>query len=93
MIRAMRQQLPESSLSIWTLATQMILFLLLGISYIVRLGKRGTGFNKPLNVPMDLYTWYRLVVGRTSTISYMGLAKAFYFSCTFTTYTLTEFKL
>jgi hypothetical protein len=61
MIRAMRQQLPESSLSIWTLATQMILFLLLGISYIVRLGKRGTGFNKPLNVPMDLYTWYRLV--------------------------------
>jgi hypothetical protein len=39
----------------------MILFLLLGISYIVRLGKPGTGFNKSPNVPMDPYTWYRLV--------------------------------
>lgn len=57
----MRQQLLESSLSIWTLAAQAILFLLLGISYIARLGKPGTGFNKPPNVPMNLYTWYRLV--------------------------------
>jgi hypothetical protein len=59
-MRVIRQQLPESSLSILTLAAQMILFLLLGISYIVRLGKPGTGFNKPPNVPMDPYTWYRL---------------------------------
>jgi hypothetical protein len=60
MMREMGQQLPESSLCIWTLGAQLVLFVLLGISYIVRLGKPGTGFNKPPPV-MDPYTWHTIL--------------------------------
>jgi hypothetical protein len=39
----------------------MVFFILLGISYIIRLSKPGTSFNKPPAIPMDPYTWYAIV--------------------------------
>jgi hypothetical protein len=56
----LRKEIDVLSLSIWTLAIQMIAFFLLGISWIFRLGKPGTGYNtvQPVNGP---FSWYFLV--------------------------------
>lgn len=58
---AMRRQLAASSLSIWTLAVQMIAFILLGVSWIYRLGVPGTGFNRAPAGITDPFTWYYIV--------------------------------
>jgi len=55
---AMEETLDASSLSIWTLAIQTITFILVGISWMYRLGPRGKGYNRVPDGIVDPFTWY-----------------------------------
>ena len=52
------KNLDGSSLSIWTLVIQTNTSILLGISWMHRLGPRGKGFNRVPNGIVDPFTWY-----------------------------------
>jgi hypothetical protein len=55
---AMEETVDASSLSTWTLAIQTITFILVGISWMYRLGYRGKGFNRVPYGIVDPFTWY-----------------------------------
>ena len=59
-IRTLWQSGSPNSLSIWTLGLQTIVFILLGISWLLRLGTPDLP-DKPPGVPIGLKYWYYLV--------------------------------
>lgn len=55
----LRHDLKSTSISVWTLGLQMVLFVLLGISWRLRLGIIGTGWTSDWTIkgPADWYQW------------------------------------
>lgn len=60
LLLAMGRKLDGSSLSIWTLVFQTFTSILLGISWMYRLGPRGKGYNRVPDGIIDPFTWYYL---------------------------------
>jgi len=85
-IWSLRRHLGLSSLSLWTLGIQMVAFMLLGLSWVIRIGKRGTGYNS--DTPhYDPFTWYFLTGWRWVNYLLYGLGQAaLFFLCMYCKY-------
>jgi hypothetical protein len=75
----LRRKLGSTSLSTWTLGSQMVIFALVGMSFRIRVGKIGVGFTHAW-VIRSLTEWYMMIGWRCVPYVVYGLGQAVLFA-------------